>query len=95
MSEAMTFHDPARDQHPDPCPDCGQTHLNGEHLIVHLPTAEPGVTRKGWEGCFDCWIKRTDPERPAVEEVRQAQGPDPAPVSRRTETTEGWGGRAG
>lgn len=74
-TEPVRFRDIGREPHPTNCGDCGRLHLNGEHIVVNVPMPEPGAIRKAWEGCVDCWVKRTNP--------------DPTPVSRRTETTEG------
>lgn len=49
-----------RKPHPDPCRDCGRRHLRGEHVQWRVPTTEGG-SRVAWEGCCDCWVRRTSP----------------------------------
>lgn len=53
----------AREPHGKPCGDCGREHLNGEHVQWYVPTAEPNGRRLVWEGCIDCYVRRTDPNR--------------------------------
>ena len=52
--------DMTRENYPIPCPDCRREHLNGEHVAFSVPAPEGG-TRIAWEGCADCWIRRTNP----------------------------------
>ena len=52
---------PERD--PDRCRDCGRVHLRGEHVSWEVPTPDGGH-RVAWEGCCDCWLRRTDPFKP-------------------------------
>jgi len=53
--------DITRENFPTPCPDCHREHLNGEHVSFSVPTPEGGLSRIVWEGCADCWIRRTNP----------------------------------
>lgn len=50
--------DQTREPHQTPCIDCGRTHLQGEHVMWRP------IDRLVWEGCADCWIKRTNPTKP-------------------------------
>ncbi len=56
-----TIIDVRRQPHPLPCSDCGRVHLVGEHVVVSAPTPKPNETRAVWEGCVDCWVRRTNP----------------------------------
>lgn len=55
--------DASRQPYSDPCPDCGRTHMRGEHVRVMAPAPTPGENRVAWQGCVDCWVARTDPNR--------------------------------
>lgn len=68
MSKNLILRDTQRDPHPEPCSDCGRTHLNGEHLEFRVVTAIPGEYRVVWEGCVDCWLIRTNPGFVVVKE---------------------------
>lgn len=61
IHSAVSLRDTSRDPYPDPCIDCGRAHLNGEHVVWSAPLAEPNQTRIVWQGCVDCFIRRTDP----------------------------------
>lgn len=63
---SINLTDVTRQPHPDPCPDCGQEHMNGEHISLTVPASDGG-TRTVWEGCADCWAKRTDPKNVTTE----------------------------
>lgn len=56
-----------RKEHPEPCTDCGRTYLQGENITWQVPTAEPNGHRVVWEGCVDCWIRRTNPDESRAE----------------------------
>ena len=55
--------DPMREHYPKPCADCGRDHLNGEHVCWQVPDNpnNQGSMRTVWEGCIDCYIRRTNP----------------------------------
>ena len=57
------LHDISRDVYLKSCGDCGREHLNGEHVVWTVPTKDDGAesTRTVWEGCTDCYIRRTNP----------------------------------
>lgn len=42
----------------DPCPDCGRTYTVRESVSVRLNYQKA----PSWEGCVDCWVKRTTPK---------------------------------
>lgn len=44
----------------DPCRDCGRTYTHYERVrwMVPPPKGDRGM-RTVWEGCVDCWIRRT------------------------------------
>lgn len=52
----MIITDPAKEEWPSACPDCGQKHLQGDHVALYS-TLRDTV----WEGCLWCWVKRTSP----------------------------------
>ena len=56
----FVLRDTSRDPHRDPCPDCGRTHMQGEHVVWTVPATEGGY-RVVWSGCCDCWVRRTSP----------------------------------
>lgn len=61
LTQGLVLRDTWLDPHPEPCSDCGRTHLQGEHLALQVVTAVPGEYRVVWEGCVDCWLLRTNP----------------------------------
>ena len=62
-NNAFQLHDISRDVHLSSCGDCGREHINGEHVVWTVPTNDNGAgsTRIVWEGCADCYIRRTNP----------------------------------
>lgn len=61
MLDKVKIVDQSRETHPEPCGDCGRTHLKGEHVAVSVPTPDNDV-RIVWWGCIDCWLRRTSPD---------------------------------
>lgn len=61
MLDKVKIADQSRETHPEPCSDCGRTHLKGEHVVVSVPTPDNDV-RIAWWGCIDCWLQRTSPD---------------------------------
>lgn len=61
--------DTSREPYDVRCIDCGRIHLHGEHVIWQVPTKEPGGMRTVWEGCADCWMRRSNPSVPTEEIV--------------------------
>lgn len=61
VDSKCVLRDTTRDPSPQPCPDCGRTHIQGEHIVWQVPTVEPYGYRVVWEGCADCWVRRTNP----------------------------------
>lgn len=59
VSTDVAIVDRSRLPHPQPCPDCRREHMMGEHISFHVPSKD-GATRVAWEGCCDCWIRRTE-----------------------------------
>ena len=53
---SSALRDSSAEPHATPCRDCQQVHLQGNHIAM---TAVGG--RVVWEGCSDCWVRRTDP----------------------------------
>lgn len=54
----MKFSDPTTELKPDPCPDCKRTYVVAEAIQVRVD----GRPEPVWEGCVDCWVRRTSPE---------------------------------
>lgn len=54
----LHIRDTSKDAKPDPCPDCSRTYTVGESVQVRVPERPEPV----WEGCIDCWVRRTSLE---------------------------------
>jgi hypothetical protein len=61
--ESTVVSDPGRQPFDAPCQDCKRAHLRGEHVaytVPRIPTEDDDSTeRVAWEGCVDCWERRT------------------------------------
>ena len=57
----FNLRDISREVYLSSCSDCGREHLNGEHVVWTVPSDGKVSTRTVWEGCVDCYIRRTNP----------------------------------
>lgn len=54
----MRIRNPMLDHKDHPCRDCGRVYTLAESVTVRVQTRPDPV----WEGCIDCWVRRTNPE---------------------------------